>query len=313
VPPPCRDRRVPVLAVPREPDPLALGRRLGLALLHRSKRRRRIEVQPRVLEEVCRRRDDPAGSVRRPPDGPGPRDLQVRPVAGATDDQAFGHHLPRPEGPLGHPERAEDELLHDVLVRAPGHALDRVTREHEAGVVVRPELTERRQLRKRGHASDVARCRVVAPARVVEVVADPAAGVREEMPQRDAAAGRRGGEGELGDVLAHRRVEVEQTLVDEQHHGRPGERLRDRSRLEACARRDGQRVLDARDAERLVPLLAAVEDADATPGTPSSACLARAASNMPTNQIYRERTSRSTAPINSSTFSSPPSRTQCLT
>ena len=176
-----------------------------------------------------------------------------------TDGEAPRHHVVGEEERLLEAERLEHELLHRLLVRLAGDHLDHAAGEIEAGVVVRPHLAERRQLRQRRQRLAHARERVVAGAEVVEVVADPAAGVREQVPHRHARRDVLVAELQLRQIRAHRRVELELAALDEPHHSRAGERLRDRADLEQRVGRDLERVLRRRDAEAGDMLLALVQ------------------------------------------------------
>ena len=144
----------------------------------------------------------------------------------------------------------------------PAIDLDHATREVEARVVVRPHLAERRQLRQHGERLAHPRERVVAGAEVVEVVADPAARVREQVPHRHARGDVLVAQLQLGEIRAHGRIEVELAALDEPHRGGAGERLRDRADLEERVGRDVERVLGRRDAEAGDVLLALVQQPD---------------------------------------------------
>jgi len=192
--------------------------------------------------------------------------VQLGALAGVAHCKPLGHQVPRPEGRFRHLERIEHELLHHVLVALARDVLDHTTGENEPGVVVRPQFAEGRQLRQRGHPLDVGRCRVVTPTGVVEVVADPASGVREQVPQRDTLGGGGICQFQAREVLAHRPVDVELAAGDELENDRPRERLRDRPGLEAGVRCHLQRVLDARDAEGLVALDVTLEQPDRDAG-----------------------------------------------
>ena len=67
---------------------------------------------------------------------------------------------------------------------------------------------------------------------------------------------------QLGQIRAHGRVELELAALDETHHRRAGERLRDRADLEERVRRDVERVLERRDAEAGDMLLSLVQQPD---------------------------------------------------
>jgi hypothetical protein len=77
----------------------------------------------------------------------------------------------------------------------------------------------------------------------------PAAEVREEVPDGDVLADRRITHTKVRDVRAHRRAEVDLPLLDESHHRRRDERLRDRRDRIDGVRVDRDRVLDVRNAE----------------------------------------------------------------
>ena len=178
------------------------------------------------------------------------------------DGEALRHDLPRPERRRDELQRIEDELLHGILEALPGDGLDNAARDREAGVVVRPQLADGRLLRQLAHARHVHGGCVVAPARVVEVVAEPATGMREQVPQRHALRCVGVGEHQVRQVLTHGPVEVEVTARDKLADRGSRERLRDRPDLEAGVRRHVERVLDARHAVRLVALRAVLQHAD---------------------------------------------------
>ena len=89
------------------------------------------------------------------------------------------------EGAL-HPERPEDEVVERGLGGHRGRDLEDPRGDREAGVAVRPQRPERRELLDRREVRHVTREGVVADAGVVEDVAEPAAVVREEVPKSHA-------------------------------------------------------------------------------------------------------------------------------
>src|SRR5581483_3098330 len=107
------ERAEAILAVPRQPDPLALVRGGRLRLLHRCERRRRLEMETRVAEEIGRRRRDPARGRGIAADLPRTRDLELVAEAEVPDRVPLRHHLPRPEGRRLQLERLADELAGD--------------------------------------------------------------------------------------------------------------------------------------------------------------------------------------------------------
>ena len=73
-------------------------------------------------------------------------------------------------------------------------------------------------------------------------------------------------QGQFGQVALHRRVEVDQSLLDEAHDDGAGDRLGGRADLEQGVGRDRQGVLDAGDAEAGQVLAAVVDQPNSDAG-----------------------------------------------
>ena len=151
--------------------------------------------------------------------------------------------------------------MHDSLVHLAGHDLDDAPGEVETGVVVRPQLAERRQLRQAYEVGDHVLEGVVARPVVGEVVAHPARCVGQEMPHRDARRDVLVRQLELREVPPDGHVEIELATLDERHRDGARERLRDRADLKQRVGRDLKRVLDRRHAEACAVLLATAHEA----------------------------------------------------
>ena len=117
----------------------------------------------------------------RPPRGGRARSTRARngrrPFLGQVvpDREAARHDVLGREQRLLEPERLQEKLVPDFSqYHLAGHDLDDAPGEVETGVVVRPQLAERRQLRQAYEVGDHALERVVARPVVGEVVAHPA-------------------------------------------------------------------------------------------------------------------------------------------
>jgi hypothetical protein len=164
------------------------------------------------------------------------------------------------------PERREEQGLHHALVRLTGDDLDDTTREVEAGVVVRPHSSDRRELREPLQVVDHPREGVVPGPVIGEVVPDPPRRVGQEVTHGDRSRHGPVGQRQLPEIPAHRRVELELSPLDQGHRDGPRERLGDRPDLEQRVGRDVERVVDGRHAVRSDVLLAVVEEPDGDAG-----------------------------------------------
>src|SRR5262245_53878446 len=108
--------------------------------------------------------------------------------------------------------------------------------------------------------------RVVAFTRVLEEVAFPAGGVIQELRYRHGARSVLVGDAELGQVRAHRSIEIDETPLDEPHQRGGGKRLRRRAAEEERLLVHGQRLLDVRDAMHGMVLLTVMEEPDGDAG-----------------------------------------------
>jgi hypothetical protein len=227
---------------PRHADP-AVEIRVGERGAHEIQRRTRqqaravgrravAEMEPGVLHQVVRGRDDAADRRRRAREGPWARDRRLLVDDDVPDRDAVRDRLVGRETRPRHAERNEQQLARRVLVALFRNDLDETAEQREARVGVVPDLPQRRELLELGHRGDVALERVVAVAEVREAVAEPPAGVRDEMADRRALLRGRVTQPERRDVAAYRRVEIERAALDEPHDHRRGHRLGDGSDLE---------------------------------------------------------------------------------
>ena len=138
---------------------------------------------------------------------------------------------------MGEPERRDDVLHQRRLPGLAAQHLDQSSEHAEGGVVVGEQLTGREHLRKLGDVLEVLLDGIVAAAGVGEDVALEPAHVAEEMARGDRRGGCLVGDAEDRKVVAERRVEIEQAVVDELHDERRGPHLRDRADLEDRVRR----------------------------------------------------------------------------
>ena len=198
------------------------------------------EVGPGEAEEAPGvHREHRAGRDVRPGQGPD----RGRVVAGSrlgldvADGGAEQDRLVRARRRVVDPERREQVLAQAHVVRLPAEHLDEPAEDHEAGVVVGPQLARREQL---GyvvqHAQELLHA-VVAHAGVGEEVALEARSVGQQLPHRDLLGRRLVGQVEVGQVAADRLLQLDPALVDQLHHQRARPELGDRADLEDGVRR----------------------------------------------------------------------------
>ncbi len=179
-----------------------------------------------------------------------------------ADGRAVEDRLVRARRDMGEAEGGHevvDERLLPVLL---AEHLDEAAEDAEADVVVGEELARGEQLRQRGDHADVLLDGVLAATGVGEDIALEAALVAEELAGRDARGGDLVGEGELGQVGADRKVQVEQAVVDELHDERRRPDLRDGTDLEDGVGRRLDLGGGAEQAAGGVDDLAVLEDGD---------------------------------------------------
>ena len=100
----------------------------------------------------------------------------------------------------------------------------------------------------------------------MEEVAEPAAGVREQVPERDRRGDAVVTEPQLGQIRAHRHVEGNRAPFDQPHERGRGDGLGDRADLKERVAVDRQGMIDVRDAEALDRLFAVRDEPDGDAG-----------------------------------------------
>ena len=145
----------------------------------------------------------------------GTQDLRHAIDDGVAHRDSIGDRFGGGEERAVHAQRVEDALLHDRLVGLPGEAFDHPTGQVEPGVVVGPRRAGRGQLLQLDHRGGDAGQGVVAGTAIREVVARPAAGMREQVLHGDFVGGLLVGQLQFGHVLADRRIEVELAVLVE--------------------------------------------------------------------------------------------------
>ncbi len=159
-------------------------------------------------------------------------------------------------------ERLEEPLAQGGLEDRATDDLDESAEDREAAVAVAPDRAGRSDLRQVADLVHVARQRVVAAAGVDEDVTVEAAGVAQQVADRDGVAGVRVADLEVGEVVAHRAVEVDQALVGEHQHQGRGVDLADRARQEERVGRHRAAGADAEHARRDLGDRVAVEHSE---------------------------------------------------
>jgi hypothetical protein len=115
--------------------------------------------------------------------------------------------------------------LHCRLEARAGNDFDDAAGDAESTVAVAPEFAGRRLLRPVGGPGDVAGQRVVALSGALEPVSFQPAGVREELAQGDRSRGPGIGQGQVRQPGSDRRIEIEQSVLDQPHDQGRGENL----------------------------------------------------------------------------------------
>src|SRR6266550_2114225 len=224
------------------------------------------EMEPGVGQELAYVRDHSADGGRRARERPRPGDPWLLVHDHVSDRHAVRDRLVCVEAALGHAKRDEQELADRGLEGLAGRDLDEPAEDGEARVRVVPDLANRRELLELGHRRDVPGERVVALAEVREAVAEPAAGVGDEMAEGHASRRVLVAQAELRQVPADRRVQIERATFDQAHHDRRRHRLRDRRDLKERVAVHWKWMLDAGDAVRRDVLVALMKDADRDTG-----------------------------------------------
>ena len=145
-------------------------------------------------------------------------------------------------------ERSEQPVAQRGLVDRVPDDLYQPAEDRVSAVAVAPDLAGLADLRQVGDLRDVALQRVVAATGVDEDVAVEAAGVGEQVADRDGVAGVLVADVEVGKVAAHRLVEVDEALVGEHQHQGGGVELADGAREEQGVGGDGRAGADAEHA-----------------------------------------------------------------
>ena len=159
-----------------------------------------------------------------------------------------------------------------------------------------------RQLRA---ALDVPLERVVAAARVGEVVAVDAARVRQEVADRHGFGHRLVGHPEAGQIAAHGRVELDPSLVDELHDEGRGPDLGDRADLEQGVGRRLDAGVEVEDSGGRGVDLVAAEDGDR--GRRHAVSLAQLLEPVPEHGHLRRRRHGQRASFSVSSYRAVPS------
>ena len=210
---------------------------------------------------------DQAGRSGRAEDPPDGSDLQL--LAGwghVARGGAVQQRLLGQRARTGQAERRKQPLAEHGIPRRTTQDLDQPAQHDVAGVAVGHRRAERVVLLEVRARGDVLLHAVVTTAGVEEEVAVDATGVSQQVPGRHGLGHVDVGDLELGQVLDHRLVEVEQALVDELHDQGRGPHLGDRPDLEQRVGRCLDLSADVEDAVRRVRHLAVGEDRQARAG-----------------------------------------------
>src|SRR5439155_9397269 len=175
------------------------------------------EMESRVGQEVAHARDHTSHRRGGAREGIGPGYAWLLVYDGVPGRDAVGDRFVGVEAAFRHAERDEQELPHGRFVRLTCGHLDEPAEHREARVRVMPDLAEWRELLELGHRRDVTRERVVAFSEVGEAIAEPAAGVRDEVPEGRGLRGVIVADLELGEVAADRRIPIERAALAEAH------------------------------------------------------------------------------------------------
>ena len=164
-----------------------------------------------------------------------------------------------------HAEGGKQQAGHGSFEGLPGDHLDGAPGDGETGIVVMPERAERGELGQAVQAGDHFLQRICAPAEVVEIIAGPAAGVGEQVAQRQARGGVFIRQAQPGQVGAHGAVQLQPALLDQAQHAGGEHGLGDRADLEEGGGGDGQRVVHAGHAQGGSHFLPLIPDPDGHP------------------------------------------------
>ena len=180
--------------------------------------------------------------------------------------ESVGHDLPREEEGAAHPQRLEEQLTDDLLIWLPSDLLEDESGQTERRAVVRDRRPQGRHLLDRRHASHVAVERVVALAGLLEQVAVPARRVVQQVKEGDLSRDLLVLQSQLGDVGAHRCVQIDPSLLHEaKDRGWPCTSCPS-IRSETASPVDREGILDARDSVERDVLLAVEHDPNGDAG-----------------------------------------------
>ncbi len=265
------------LDVPRQANSLPVAPDGRLRRLHRADRFRgkhlhtvlgfaQVEQHPRIGEQGGRVRHDGAHWCAAAGQAPGHDDL--RGIAGhpVPDREAFGHERLGVEVAILQAERLEQRIGGDLLKGLARRQLDQVPEQHEGGVVVGIGGANRRDLRQLCHACGVFAERVLAGAGINEKVAEPSAGVREQMPYRRLSACLLIKHTPLRRELAHAGAELQLARLNQAHDDGAGESFGDGADLKEGGGLHRQRVVEVGHAKSGGIGLAANRNADSRSG-----------------------------------------------
>jgi hypothetical protein len=247
---------------------------LDLRLLHGADRLRRQHalavyhavphLETEEGEQIPRAGDDAAGGVAAAADVEGPRHLRrvlARELGMSRRRRVDDGLMGEVERPL-QPKRVEDALLHRRLEARPGDHLDDAAGDAETAAVKAPELAGRGLLRPVAGSGDVPLQRIIAFSGIIKPVPLQAAGVGEQMAQRDRRRRPRIGKDQVRQVRPDPGVKVEQPRLKQPHDQGRGEDLAVGADLKEGVGTGRVVRLQTDDAEAVVLYLPIVQDGD---------------------------------------------------
>ncbi len=187
-----------------------------------------VEVHLRKREQIADRLHDATGGI-----GMARQVAALREghAMNAIDHMAGGdggiHRIVGKQHGVSQFHRRENVFCHHGLKRVPCECLDDVTHEIEAGIVVRVEAAGLEPLGERMEFTHGLLVGIIAATIAGEAIAIETGGVAEQHPQGDGIANIIVTEAEIGNVVHHRRIEVEQALFHQPHHQCGGVHLGD--------------------------------------------------------------------------------------
>ncbi len=224
-------------------------------------------METRVREQVLDRAYDSSYAVGCPADRPRSRHLDLFLFSVMPDHKTMcEENIAWVE--IGHlqSQRVEQHFLQGFFIWLAGDDFNYARSDIETGVVVRPDLSERLDLRKSGDLLHHFVEGVIAISKVIEIIADPAAGVRQQMTDRHFLCHAFIGESEIRNVGAHRRIQVNFALLGEHHQQRAGEGFADGADLHQSVWCDREWMLHTGNAETSRPFPAFVVNTDGGTG-----------------------------------------------